>query len=120
MLDTYHRLATRVQRVRWLLWTLAAGACAAFGFGLLQTPGSAYFLGALVVLMWSLLMLAMGQSFAQPAPVVAAQNGWVARLKARCWRGYLWLLAIATTALGAFVVFISIRAVALIARGQGG
>lgn len=120
MLDTYHRLATLVHRVRWLLWTLAIGACVAFGIGLFRTPGSAYFLGALVVLMWSLLMLAMAQSFAQPAPVVEAQDGWLARLKARFWRGYLWLLAIATTVLGAFVVFISIRAITIIARGSGG
>ncbi len=106
--------------MRPLLWALAIGAFLAIGVGLFTTTGTAFFLGALVVLLWSLLMIATAQSFAHPAPAVDPAAGMLARLKARCWRGYLRVLAIVTTVLFAFVVYVSIRAVALIARGTVG
>ncbi len=118
MLETYHAIAKRIHRVRWLLWLVVAAALVVFAAGLLVSSGTAVFLGALVALLWALLMLATAQSFAQPVPVVDSQAGWLTRLKARCWRGYLWVLAIFTTALCAFVVFLSIRSVALIVRGS--
>lgn len=120
MLEKYHAIAKRIHRLRGLLWMLAIGACIAFAVGLLVSSGTAVFLGALVVLLWSMMMLALAQSFAQPVPVVDPQAGLFVRIKARCWRGYLWLLAIATTALGVFVIFLSIRAVTLIFRETTG
>ncbi len=116
MLEIYHAIAKRVDRVRWLFWVLAIGAGIGFVVGVFVTPGTAYFLGALIVLLWSLLMIAMAQSFAQPAPVVDPESGLLERIKVRCWRAYLRLLAIATTGLCVFVLFLSIRAIALIAR----
>lgn len=120
MLETYHAIAKRIHRVRWLLWTLVVGSLLGFGAAVFMTSGTAFFLGALVVLLWSLLMLATAQSFVQPVPAVDPSAGWFARLKARCWRGYLWVLAVATTVLGAFVIFLSIRSIALILRGPEG
>lgn len=119
MLDAFHAIAKPVYRARRLLWVLVLSACIAFGAAVFVTSGTALFLGALVVLLWSLLMLAMAQSFVQPLPVVDPRASWFARAKARCWRGYLWLLAVATTLLCVFVVYLSIRAIVLIVRDTG-
>lgn len=120
MLERYHAVARHVDRVRWLLHVLAAGACVAFVAGLFVTPGTTYFLGALVVLLWSLLMLALAQSFARPAPPVDPAAGLLRRLKVRFRRGYLRFLAVATTVLGLLVVYVTIRAVGLLARNVSG
>lgn len=120
MLDAFHAIAKRVHRARLLLWILALGACIAFAVGLFVASGTALFLGALVVLLWAMLMLAAAEAFVRPVPVIDPESGYLARLRARFWRAYLRLLAIATVVLCALVVYVSIRAIGMIAGGGGG
>lgn len=121
MLEFYHRLARRLHRWRAALWLMCAGAVALFAGALLRSGPPVddrwATLGAIALLLWAICLLTLAYGFNVPLPAAGAKAGWFARGKVRIRRAFLWLMALAMTLLTGFVIFASLRIVALLMRG---
>ncbi len=115
MLQFYTRIGRPLYRFRLLLWLLAAIAAGIFVSGMFRSADSqSYLLASFVLSLWAVLLIAVGHSFCEPPPIVDRNDRLMTRLATRVKRGMLWLLAILTTGIFAFVGFLSIRAVGLL------
>jgi hypothetical protein len=120
MLEHYYRLAARMRSLQRLLWTVAALAVAAFGIALVPVyrgAGYGYALAPVLVLLWTLWLISVANSFTSAPPTLDPNAPLIARTKVRMKRAWLWALAIVMTGLLGFVVLISIRAVGVTLRG---
>lgn len=92
---------------------------AVFAGTLVVSDGSAdeaYIMACVAVFLWSLCLTMIAYGFWAPIPLVDPKAGLWARLKLRVKRGYLWLLAIVTTALSVLVAFTSLRVLGIVLR----
>lgn len=121
VLEFYNRLARRFHVHRPLLW-LISGFTAAVAAGTLFLSGGstdeAYTLASITVLMWSLCLIMVTYGFSAPLPCIDSNAGLLARLKLRAKLGFLWLMAIVTTALSLLVAFVSLRALGIVIRSM--
>lgn len=119
MLGFYSALGRRLQTYRTLLWALVVLAVVAFIAAVLWAEPSedqTYTLGAIVLLLWALSLVAVGQTFAAPTPEIDPAARILDRVKARLARGFRWLMALATTGLFGFVILLSFKSLGLLLR----
>ena len=120
MFAFYDTLGRRLHGYRAVLWILVAVAVVVFLGVVFFAPPSddqTYALSAILLLLWSLSLVVVVQTFAAPAPDVDPSAGFIQRARTRFVRAFRWLMAITTTALFAFVILLSFKAVGLLLRG---
>ena len=120
MLELYGAIGRRLYRVRRLLWTFVALSLLIFlGLSFWAGPSEdqTYELTSLVLLLWTLSLVVVAETFAAPPPVVDPQARFMARLRARISRGIRWVMTLTTTALLVLVILLSFRAAGLLMRG---
>lgn len=113
MLVFYRRLALWLQQHRIVLWLLCAGAVTAALAAAFMVPGAAgsrYVFGAIVLLMWAIGLLTVGAVFAAPLPHAEPGARWMARLRVRCRRAILTLMAVVMSGLSLLLIFVTLRA----------
>ncbi len=119
LINFYAWIARPISRWSVLLWVVLFAAAGFFVFDLFRPTGAGGRVPlSLIIVLWAGFLIAVGRCFARlPAPV-DPQARFLARLAARIKRGFLWLLAIATTALFILVAVLSVRAVGMHLRGM--
>ena len=119
MLGFYNALGRRLQAYRALLWGLVMFAVVVFLAAIMwpePTDDQTYTLGAIVLLLWALSLVAVGQTFAAPTPDIDPAARILDRVKVRLARGFRWLMAITTTGLFGFVILLSFKSLGLLLR----
>lgn len=109
----YSVLASRLYRVRVIVWLLAALGVAGFALTVFFSEGGAdeaYMLASIAVLLWSICLLVVVYTFIHPLPVVADNDKLFRRMRKRLSRGLRWAMAWATTLLFLAVIYVSFRA----------
>jgi uncharacterized MAPEG superfamily protein len=115
LLTFFYRIAQPLYRFRWVLWVLlliAGGLFAAAVLGIVA--GEDLPLASFLACLWMGFVIAFANAFMAPIPEIRSGAGWLSRLKVRLRRGLLWLIAVGTVILFAFVVLFSIRALGLL------
>ena len=114
MLTLYDTLGRRLKSYRAVLWVLVAVAVVVFLGVVFFAPPSddqTYALSAILLLLWSLSLVVVVQTFEAPAPIVDPRAGFMQRTRTRFARGFRWFMAITTTALFGFVILLSFKAI---------
>lgn len=113
MLKFYSVLASRLHRVRLVVWLLAVLSVAGFSTTVFFSEGKAdeaYMLASIALLLWSLCLLVIVYTFIHPLPVVADGDGFFRRIGKKLIRGMRWVMAWTMTLLCLVVVYVSFRA----------
>jgi hypothetical protein len=119
MLSFFHILGQHLHRARFLLWVVIAGCLMTFAiavFAMQGQPAQPWLMGSVVVLIWSISALSVALGFSGPLPHAADDQGFFVRLKVKLARMYLWIMALIMCLVSIGVIFLSIRAVAIVMR----
>jgi hypothetical protein len=110
MIERLQRIATFLERLRWLLIILGGLSMAGILLSLIEThwlSGDALLIPAILAFCWAATLYSISKLFTRVPAKPAAEAGFRDRLSAQLRRGALWVLAVVMIALTFSVMILS-------------
>ncbi|MBH97526.1 MAG: hypothetical protein CMM56_03640 [Rhodospirillaceae bacterium] len=120
MLNFYSVLSRFLITYRLVIWIVAvSAACFLIGFIVLGEPAGdpTYTLASIVILLWALCLVIVGQIFSVPLKKSGLNSTIIQRIKHKLSKSIRWLMALITTALFFFVIWLSLKTLSLFFYG---
>lgn len=110
MIERLQRIARIIQKLRWILFLLAAASAVLAFASVIDNPWLAddrWLMPGIVALCWALVLLSFGRLFESVPPEATRKMPWHRRLVRKMQRGLLWLLGLAMIGLTGAVLLLS-------------
>ena len=114
MIDTFHKFAIRLNKVKWLLWlafALSLGACAFVIFSKETSYRSETELAFFILPMWLLLLICMQLYFIRIEPIASKDDGFFKRMATSFKRFLMGLMAYVFILMSVLLFYLSYKAI---------
>jgi hypothetical protein len=120
MLNFYRALGRRLHDNRFVIWSVALGAvCVFLGFLFFGEPdkNQTFSLVSIVILLWALCLIIVGQVFSSPAQEMKTDLTLIDRMK--CWlsKTARWTMALIMTGLSFLMILLSLKTLGMLLHG---